>query len=390
MPKSDYDQELARIDAATLGEEPQAGVELARAALEKWPDNLKLLRRLGVALEAAGRRDEAIAVLVEANKAAVPGTADIQAVAELKFYLAICLQPTGAYRRVAELAEEVIGLGVRGASIFALAGTARHRLGQKDLAVKWGAQALEMRDEAARTNAQAGQLPSRERKRPFDPSRPERNVIAYSLFGRDDYYFDCALANARIAMASFPDFRPRYYCSHEVPGSVLDELRELGSEVQLVEQGSSRWEGLFWRFWAFDDPEADVVLVRDVDSPLTARERVAVEDWLYNSDAPFHVLRDLPTHTNPIMAGLWGGFTGLLPPLAPLSKSFLEGRSYRYADQSFLNQHVWPLIREACLAHDSNYELLETRAFPPWGRVTGGVHVGWAWPGTAKSGRSAF
>jgi hypothetical protein len=363
---------------------------MARVALKKWPNDLPLSRRLGVALEAAGLRGEAIAVLDDAHKKIRIGKTDIRTVAEIKFYYAVCLHSASEYQRAAELAEEVIGLGVRGASIFATASTARHCLGQIDLAVKWGAEALKLRDDAAIHVSSSASLGPAKRGRSFDASQPAKNIISYSLFGEGQYYSGCAVTNARIAMASFPDFSTRFYCGEEVPETVIRELKSFGAEVTIVTNPTCRWEGLFWRFWAFDDPSVDVVLVRDVDSPLTPRERVAVEDWLYNSDAPFHVVRDLPTHTNPIMAGLWGGFTGFLPPLAPLTRAFLQGNSYRYADQSFLNRYVWPVIREATLTHDSSYRLLDTRPFPPWGRVTGNVHVGWAWPTTVKAGRSAF
>jgi tetratricopeptide (TPR) repeat protein len=391
LEATDYLQKVLRkIDSRLLSDAPQEAVEIAQAALNTWPDDPALLRRLGVALEAAGRREEAIIVFERANENASVEKTSILTVAEIKFYFALCLASARQYERAAALAEEVIALGVRGASIFATASTARFHLGQIDAALKWGNEALKMRDTAAASSSKVVSLGPLKRTRAFDPSNPSKNVLSYSLFGNSTYYFEGAITNSKIAMANFPDFSTRFYCGEEVPHVVLNELKRLGADVKIIKGSISRWEGLFWRFWAFDDPSVDVVLVRDVDSPLTARERIAVEDWLYNSEAPFHVMRDSPTHTNPIMAGLWGGFTGFLPPLEPLIRDFLRGGSYRYADQSFLNRHVWPAIREATLTHDSNYEFVNTRRFPPWGRVTRSVHVGWAWPTTIKRGRSAF
>jgi hypothetical protein len=52
--------------------------------------------------------------------------------------------------------------------------------------------------------------------------------------------------------------------------------------------------------------------VRDVDSPILPRERAGIDLWLA-SDAPFYCLRDNPIHAEPMLAGMWGGFTGLLP-----------------------------------------------------------------------------
>jgi hypothetical protein len=53
-----------------------------------------------------------------------------------------------------------------------------------------------------------------------------------------------------------------------------------GDILFISPRNSVNWSGLFWRFYAFDDPNVNVVMVRDVDSPFTLRERLAVEDWL--------------------------------------------------------------------------------------------------------------
>lgn len=48
----------------------------------------------------------------------------------------------------------------------------------------------------------------------------------------------------------------------------------------------------------------DVVLSRDADSPLTARESTAVMEWL-ESDYSFHLMRDHPWHCNhPMLGGI--------------------------------------------------------------------------------------
>ena len=65
----------------------------------------------------------------------------------------------------------------------------------------------------------------------------------------------------------------------------------LRSQLFISPRSSVNWSGLFWRFYAFDDPTVNVVMVRHVDSPFTLRERLVVEDWLA-SELPFHVIRD--------------------------------------------------------------------------------------------------
>lgn len=386
-----------RIEGMLAHGEAAEALSTARAALEAHPGSLILMERLGQAQEATGARKDAVETFHRAL-AAIGGDVTVEAALQvrLRHSLAISLVALGAHEPAARAAEEAIGIGAgvvpeRAPSLYAIAGKARLRLGDWDRARKWGAESLRLKDaEAARIEAEVSPC-ARERPAPFDPDRKQRNIIAYSLFGTGRYYMDCAIVNARIAMASFPDFTPRFYCGEEVPKAALDELVRQKAEVKIVKNRVSPWEGLFWRFWAFDDPDVDVVLIRDVDSPLTPRERVAVEDWLYNSGAPFHVMRDHPLHTAPMMAGLWGGFTGLLPPFKDLTRRYLKEVSFRYSDQSFLKHFVWPRIRSAALAHDSQYALGDSRDFPPWGRVCRPIHVGWAWPaGEVKKGRTAY
>ena len=133
-----------------------------------------------------------------------------------------------------------------------------------------------------------------------------------------------------------------------------------------------------WRLLVFDDPAVRVALIRDVDSPVLPRERAAVDVWL-QSEAPFHVLRDHVKHTAPILAGLWGGFTGLLPKLGPPAFAYAHRDATRFCDQNFLREFVWPRIRGATLAVDSVYALRETVDYPTEFPRYDPVHVGCSW-----------
>ena len=47
-----------------------------------------------------------------------------------------------------------------------------------------------------------------------------------------------------------------------------------------------------WRFLPLMDPTVDRMLPRDSDSLITAREVEAVREWLTDSNATFHLMRD--------------------------------------------------------------------------------------------------
>ena len=390
MQADDLPEPLRELDSLIHGGQARKAVQRAEALLREKPDDPALSGRLGFALEAAGERARALEVLETANARLSGARLPVQRVAETKFYLAVTLVSARQFGRAAELAEEIIALGVRGASIFATAGKARLRLGDIGKAIRWNAEAIAMRDLVAAAAPSAATPVPHHRPRPFDPNAPARNLIAYSLFGTNAYYHECAVTTARMALVSFPDFTARFYCGLEVPSIVVNALRQTGAEVRVVDEQAPVWAGLFWRFRAFDDASADL-------GACSGRRLAAHTARARGGGRLALQLRcTVPRHEGPsaahqsVMAGLWGGFTGLLPPLQPLIEAFLAKANYRYADQSFLNQQVWPRIRQASLTHDSNFDLPNTRRFPNMGRVSRGVHVGWSWPAQFKSGRSAL
>jgi len=55
-----------------------------------------------------------------------------------------------------------------------------------------------------------------------------------------------------------------------------------------------------WRFLPAGDLLVDIMASRDLDSPLPQRELDAVHDWL-STDKSWHVMRDHPLHTVPIL-----------------------------------------------------------------------------------------
>jgi hypothetical protein len=117
-------------------------------------------------------------------------------------------------------------------------------------------------------------------------------------------------------------------------------------------------------------------LIRDADSIINTKERVAVDAWLA-SDKHFHIMRDFYSHTEVILAGMWGGVAGVLPPLEELRSEFEPdaGPTSTY-DQIFLREMIWPTVRQSVLVHDSLYEVLGGQPFPPYGRLAPNRHVG--------------
>jgi Flp pilus assembly protein TadD len=199
---------------------------------------------------------------------------------------------------------------------------------------------------------------------PFDLADPDRNVIAFSLFGDAQAYRDGAVRNAIAARQLYPEWRCRFYVDESIPPQILDRLLREGSKVVRVGGLPAGRFGTFWRFLVADDPAVDRYLVRDCDALVGRRERTAVAEWIA-SGRHFHVMRDAPTHTEVMLAGMWGGVRGALPPLQQEMIDYCRNAPLsRTADQQFLRERVWPTVRQSVLMHDSEYSLRDSLPFP--------------------------
>lgn len=200
--------------------------------------------------------------------------------------------------------------------------------------------------------------------------KPERHnkIVSFSLWGNNEIYTNGAIANSLLVKKIYgEDWTARFYIS-DTSKEVMLKLVENGAE--LIEMNKPKgWEGLFWRFFALADREAEIVLIRDTDSRVNIRERAAVEEWLA-SGKKIHVMRDHPHHTYPIMGGMWGARDGGCENIMSL---LLEWRKKGHSihqkndDQLFLAGMMWRQIRTNCFAHDSqgyNFNFLHA-ASPP-------------------------
>ncbi len=214
---------------------------------------------------------------------------------------------------------------------------------------------------------------------PFDPTVPERNIISFSLFGHNRKYVDGALLNAQAARFLYPGWTCRYYVDGTVAAPTIGQLRSFGAQViNVAEQFPAASHGTMWRFLVADDVNVDRFLIRDADSVVNLREAVAVQDWI-DSNHHFHVMRDHFDHAELVLAGMWGGVRGALPPIELSIPGFLSSRPgvlNRTVDQEYLREFLWPTIRRSCLVHDSQFAFGSRRDFPQFAHLPRGSFVG--------------
>ncbi|MGB7205573.1 MAG: tetratricopeptide repeat protein, partial [Anderseniella sp.] len=234
-------------------------------AIKFCPDNAEALSNYGVVLSRLGKTEQAHAILTRALASApdVPNTHDALA-------------------------------------------SVSYRLQRFDDARHHGETSLRLKDEAVTRSGTVHPIP--DRLPSFSAADPSRNIIAFSLWGDGEKYMTGATENARLAPDIYPGWTCRFYCDDTVPERVRDQLKAHGAEIVMAVR-TNPFDGLFWRFIPMNDGKTRHFLVRDADSIINHREKAAVDAWLASGKA-FHVMRDWWTHTELMLAGMWGGVGG--------------------------------------------------------------------------------
>lgn len=229
---------------------------------------------------------------------------------------------------------------------------------------QYGMRALSIKDQQVRAQAVRvlpAELPT------FSDDR-SRNVIAFSLFGDNPKYCETAVMNVQQADKLMPQWTCRFYVDDSVPDHVLQRLRRAGASVLTMSaQDKDELSGLMWRFLVMEDLNVDRFLLRDADSLISTREAAAVEAWL-QSGKWFHLMRDYYSHTELLLAGMWGGCTGVFKNLRADMVAFIRDGQYlgqRVVDQHFLRVVIWPTMRQSLLSHDSVFGFYDGQNFPP-------------------------
>jgi hypothetical protein len=191
--------------------------------------------------------------------------------------------------------------------------------------------------------------------------------VSFSLYGKESMYYLGLMRNIASVSRLLPDYQVIAYISKDVPFNFRKKLLDAGAMI-VKEEPAWPDNGMFWRFFAIHLPDAERVLIRDCDSDITAREVAAVREWEV-SGLPFHIMRDHPFHTAPILGGMWGAVP------SEVSKYFDKNTYFNFSnhkkqDQEYLAS-IYPSVRSQSLVHDSFFKVERNAKKFPLSRLHG-------------------
>ena len=247
-----------------------------------------------------------------------------------------------------------------------------HRIGDDGKSSRAGTNALRIKDKLHGKPDPEWQLPTQDIKA-FTANK--KRVIAFSLWGNEKRYIFGTLRNLLLAPDLFPDWELWFYTDNSVSTGFLEIIKQLGGKVILQSDNQSQREKLCWRFNVANHADVGYFLVRDVDSVFSLREANAVQAWI-DSEKWFHIIRDWWTHTDLILAGLWGGVAGILPNIPSLLSNYAPNSvTTPNIDQWFLRDCIWRYVKTSCLTHDRCFKFDDSLPIP--GSIPkGNLHIG--------------
>jgi len=277
--------------------------------------------------------------------------------------MATCCSKAGQLEQAVEYARKAARLQADNALAWDVLAASLRRIGQLEEAREAGSTSLRIKDQAQPSATPGWQLPA---GKPSELALQsgKQHVIAFSLWGKQPRYLLGLLQNALMAPVIYPGWELRCYLDDSVPADYVIALEQLGVDVRRQPAGQSLRERLCWRFQVANDPGVGYFLCRDADSVINPREEQAVREWL-DSGRWFHTMRDWWSHTDLMLAGMWGGVAGVLPPLAPMLLAYHSGAvETANIDQWFLRDRVWCMVRQSCLIHDRCFSLHDSQPIP--------------------------
>lgn len=273
---------------------------------------------------------------------------------ESKLNMAVCNSRAGNTLKAIEIYNELSLKIPEDFKVWTGLADCQSRVGNKAGASFSGAKCLQIKDSLSKLSNHKWCLP---KEKPRQHALGKKKVIAFSLFGKNPRYLRGALHNVLMAAEIYPDWICRFYVDGTIPTEFIETAKSHGAEFIICADNQSLANKLGWRFAVANDSTVGYFMVRDADSVVNTRERTAVAEWLA-SDYYFHVMRDWWTHTELILAGMWGGVAGVLPSIDDLSKKYTSSvMETPSADQIFLRDVIWPYVRQSVCIHDRYFDV---------------------------------
>jgi len=179
------------------------------------------------------------------------------------------------------------------------------------------------------------------------------NAFSFCLYGPPNpRYYDGLLENIVLIYRHFPAWVFYVYIGADVPDGFVQILQSC-SGIRVRMTGITGPRNMIHRFYAIDEPDVDVMFVRDADSRIHWKDRWAIHDFLDRPEYLVHTIRDNVVHTAKMMGGLWAirKSAGLnIHEEYEQFKNNVVNHGHAH-DQDFLTERIYSKLKSKLLVH---------------------------------------
>jgi hypothetical protein len=184
-------------------------------------------------------------------------------------------------------------------------------------------------------------------------------VVSFCIYGSNEKYCLGLLENINIIKKKLPDFYVFIYVGNDVPENYIS-LYSSYDKVKLIYTNRIGHDNMINRFFAIDEDNVELMIVRDADSRIHNRDLWCINHFI-ESHFSAHTIRDHPYHVAKIMGGLWGLKKGLLNDKIKNIYSFYNNKgsviNQIQHDQYFLKDAIYNLIKKNLIVYINDYKL---------------------------------
>jgi len=176
-------------------------------------------------------------------------------------------------------------------------------------------------------------------------------------------YLNGLKKNIELIYFYYPNWHIYIYHDNKFDINVLNEMNY--NNLIISKKVSCQYiSAMQWRFLPHDEEDVELFIVRDLDSRITERESVSVQEWI-ESKKVLHIMRDHPHHHYDILGGMWGMRRQSDFDMYQSIKEWNNIKNYNYEkdwfekwwDMNYLSEVIYKNYRENSFVNSSFHNI---------------------------------
>jgi len=186
-----------------------------------------------------------------------------------------------------------------------------------------------------------------------------KQIFSFCIYGSNPKYCEGMVRNLKHITEHYPSFETWIDIGANVPAT-YQALYESFPRTRLIKHDAADGRLMTYRFFHIDNPEVELMLVRDADSRIGKRDAWCIDQFIAQTDKTIFTIRDHMYHTRPIMGGQWGirkiGGLNMRQAYQQYCAQYGESSAYQ-CDQNFLATAIYLPYRANILVFTSSIAL---------------------------------